>query len=105
MKPQPEETQPPFAARLLRSPSMAPPDSTEDDNKKQLREIAEAVHEIRNALVGNPRLGHRGLFHRVEVVEDRVEKHDRKLLVWGSVLTAAGVTLTFVKDKLDKLFS
>lgn len=71
---------------------------------EQLREIRATQQEIRTALIGNPALGHKGLVHRVEFIETRVEAHDRKLLVWGTTITA-GVTLAvtalqFLKEKL-----
>lgn len=102
MSPAPDETQPPFAVHLLPTPLMPTADHNPGDpsDQKRLQNIEAAVYEIRSALVGNPKLGHRGLFQRVETIEDRVEKHDRKLLVWGTVLTAAGTAATFLKDKL-----
>ncbi len=61
----------------------------------RLGNIEEGLHEIKLALVGNPKLGHRGLVARVELVETKVERHDRKLLVWGAIITAAGTGAAF----------
>ena len=67
---------------------------------EQLREIRATQQEIRTALIGNPSLGHKGLVHRVEFIETRVEAHDRKLLVWGGIVSAAVVTAQFLQEKI-----
>jgi hypothetical protein len=87
-----EETHPPM---LPAAPCMATPDVAE-----QLREIRETQQEIRTALVGNPKLGHKGLVARVETVEQLAERHDRKLLVGGAIVTAAVGLTQFLKDKI-----
>lgn len=68
------------------------------DVAEQLRQIHATQQEIKTALIGNPALGHQGLVTRVERIEERVEKHDRKLLVWGSLVAAAAVAIEFLKD-------
>jgi hypothetical protein len=50
--------------------------------------------------VGNPKLGHKGLVARVETVEQLAERHDRKLLVGGAIVTAAVGLTQFLKDKI-----
>lgn len=55
------------------------------------------IYDIKTALVGN-RFGHRGLVNRMDDMEKKVEHHDRKLLVWGSILVASGTVATFFKD-------
>lgn len=55
------------------------------------------IYDIKTALVGS-KFGQKGLVSRVDAVESRVEHHDRKLLVWGSILVAAGTVATFFKD-------
>lgn len=57
------------------------------------------IYDIKTALIGN-KFGHKGLVTRMDDVEIKTEKHDRKLLVWGSILTAAGTALVFLKDIL-----
>lgn len=65
---------------------------------EQLSIVTDLVHEVRDSIMGNPSMGNKGLASRLEVVEDKTEKHDRKLLVWGSVLIAAGISAQFLKD-------
>ena len=66
----------------------------------RLKSMEDTLHEIKGALVGNPKLGHKGLCQRLETIETRVEAHDRKLLVWGSVITAFLTAFEFLKDRL-----
>lgn len=87
-----DETTPP----MLPAPAcVATPDVAE-----QLREIRDTQQEIRTALIGNPKLGHKGLVARVEAVEQLAERHDRKLLVWGGIVSAAVVTAQFLQEKI-----
>lgn len=59
--------------------------------------IMSDIREIRIALTGN-KLGQRGVFPRLDALETSVERHDRKLLIWGAILSAAGVVVVFLKD-------
>jgi len=74
--------------------------TAEGDQQDRLSNIETAVYEIRSALVGNPKLGHKGIVHRLDAVEVKAEASDRKLLVWGGIAAAAGTALSFAKDKL-----
>lgn len=74
---------------------VATPEVTE-----QLRAIREVQQEIRTALIGNPSLGHKGLVTRVEAVEQLAERHDRKLLVWGGIVSSAVVAAQFLQEKI-----
>lgn len=67
---------------------------------RRLQAMEHTLDEIKGALVGNPKLGHKGLCQRLETIETRVEAHDRKLLVWGSVITAFLTAFEFLKDRL-----
>lgn len=80
---------------LPAAPCLAIPEVTE-----QLRAIRETQQEIRTALIGNPALGHKGLVARVEAVEQLTERHDRKLLVWGGIVSAAVVAAQFLQEKI-----
>jgi len=78
----------------------APSHATPELVSEQLRHIRDTQQEIRLALIGNPSLGHKGLVHRVESIEAKVEQHDRKLLVWGTGITAAITAVQLLKEKI-----
>jgi hypothetical protein len=67
----------------------------------ELREYLEAmrvnIQELTTAITGNA-LGQEGIIPRLDNVETKVDAHDRRFLVWGSILSAAGTALVFVKD-------
>lgn len=63
--------------------------------------IRKELREIKTALIGN-NLGTPGIIPRLAAVEAQGSAHDRKLLVWGSILSAAGVALVFIKDIIKK---
>ena len=90
-KRQTDETTPPML------PS-APCISTEEFGT-HIVTIQSDIREIKNALVGT-RLAPDGIIPRLTTVEETVKGHDRKLLVWGAVLSAAGAVALFVKDFL-----
>lgn len=58
----------------------------------------DGIARVERALVGEPTLGNRGLVHRVDTVEEKVEKHDRKLLVWGSLVATIATAVGLAKD-------
>lgn len=70
----------------------------------ELREVRNAVEEIRAALLGND-FGQKGLVARMKSVEEVTEKHDRKFLTQGTVLAALGVILVFTKDVVLTFFT
>lgn len=80
---------------LPAAPCLATTEVTE-----QLRAIRDTQQEIRTALIGNPALGHKGLIARVEAVEQLADRHDRKLLVWGGIVSAFVVTAQFLQEKI-----
>ena len=67
---------------------------------EQLRAIRETQQEIRTALIGKPELGHKGLVHRVESIEAKVEAHERKIIIWSAGITAAVTALQLLKDRI-----
>jgi hypothetical protein len=67
------------------------------DEMSALHRKLDAIHV---ALVGNPELGHKGLVSRVEVVEGRVDGHDKTMLKWGGVAVGVSLMVTTLKDKL-----
>lgn len=80
-----------------------PPFPRTPDIHPELRTFCEDMRadmqEVKIALVGN-RYGQVGLIKEVAVVKEKVEGHDRKFLVWGSILSFAGTALVFLKDYL-----
>ena len=62
--------------------------------------IEHNVADIKLALIGNPELGHRGLVQRIDDTEKKVEAHDRKLFLWGGIMTFAVALVTLLKEKL-----
>jgi len=65
--------------------------------QERLERMESGIYDIKIALVGNE-FGHKGLIPRLEKLESQTEQHDRKLLVWGSILSAAGLVLVYLKD-------
>jgi hypothetical protein len=66
----------------------------------EFRQVRDDVAEIKSALLGNEHMGHTGIIHRVRALEAEVKAHDRKLMTWTAILTAAGTAAVFLKDKL-----
>ena len=55
---------------------------------------------VERALIGEPTLGNHGIVHRIEIIETKVDRHDRKLMLWGGLAAAAGAAAAFAKDML-----
>lgn len=66
----------------------------------RFEEMRSDVREIKGALLGNEALGHTGLVHRVQALEKQSAAHDKKLVAWTAILTAAGAAAVFLKEKL-----
>ncbi len=100
-------------------PTPGPPCVATSDVAARLDRIEDGMRDIKTALIGNAKLGHRGLVTRVESIEETVaavapraeatakrldaiepmvEQHDRKFLVWGAIATACGAALATAKD-------
>lgn len=58
--------------------------------------LQSSVDRIEKAIIGDEDMGHRGLAHRVEHIEHRVNSHDRKLLQWGAAFAAVGVAASWI---------
>ncbi len=65
--------------------------------QSEITDIKKTVDEIKDAIVGN-KFAPRGIMTRISSVETKLEIHDRKFLVWGALISAAGVLLVFFKD-------
>lgn len=73
------------------------PDITGEELRNHIINLRQDMKEIKVALKGNE-LGTPGVLPRLTNVESKCEAHDRKLLVWGAILTAAGSAAVFLKD-------
>ncbi len=62
----------------------------------EVRQCRKETYEIKLALSGNSRLGHRGLVARLEQVESQVDRFNKKFLVWGGIVTGVCGTLQFL---------
>lgn len=62
------------------------------------QEMRTDMSEVKTALVGNKYQV--GLIPRVDGIEKVQAEHSKKFLVWGSILSAAGTALVFIKDYL-----
>lgn len=73
-----------------------------EDQTRTLHERLDRIEasnaRVERALIGEPSMGNHGIVHRVEVIETKVDRHDRKLMLWGGVATAAGAAAAFAKD-------
>jgi hypothetical protein len=68
--------------------------------QEQFAEVRRDVSAIKAALLGNEALGHTGLVHRVKALEHQSSAHDKKLVAWTAILTAAGGVAVYLKEKL-----
>jgi hypothetical protein len=87
---------------LLSSDSNSPllpasPCITNEDLARKIDRVETVVKSIHISMTGDL-MGNKGVIPRVDTLEDKVEKHDRKLLVWGSMIVAAGAAAEFLKD-------
>lgn len=58
------------------------------------------MQDVKTALVGNKY--QTGIVQRLDAVERTTAEHGRKFLVWGTILSAAGTALVFLKDFISK---
>lgn len=66
----------------------------------QVRTIHEKLDRIERAITGEPHLGHKGLAQRIGDAEAVIAGHDRKLVLWGGVVTGLSVAASYLKTKL-----
>lgn len=66
----------------------------------ELQTIRETLHRIEVAVSGDPKHGHRGLVARVESTEKKQEEHDKKLILWGGIVTGLSIAITHFKLRL-----
>ena len=68
----------------------------------QIRTIHDKLDRIERAISGEPALGHRGLAQRLGDAEAKIDGHDRKLILWGGVVTGISLVLGYVKSTFLK---
>lgn len=73
---------------------------SQDELSARLDKQDALLQSIHTALIGNPALGNRGLVKRVEVIEEKVETHNHKLLAWGGVVTGVVFAISYLKEKI-----
>lgn len=67
---------------------------------ERLERIEYALDEIRGAIVGNRRLGHRGLVQRMQDLEALTASHNLKLVTWAGIIIGMNAVLLFFKYKI-----
>jgi hypothetical protein len=67
---------------------------------ERLDRIERTIGEVKTALVGNARMGHRGIVHRIADVEASVENHNRKLVFATGFLAAFVAAFEIIRHKL-----
>jgi len=73
------------------------PAITDEEVRRHVVRFSRDIADIKVAIMGDE-YGNTGLIPRVASVEKQLDQHDRKLLVWGSILSAAGTVMVFLKD-------
>lgn len=73
------------------------PNCLHPEVQTRLQRMEIGIYDIKTALIGS-KFGNKGLIFRLGEVEVKLEGHDRKLLVWGSVMTAIGAVLIFIRE-------
>lgn len=76
------------------------PNITAEEMAQHFVTLRKQVGEIHNALVGSA-YAPRGLIKRLADIEEQVEAHDRKLVLWSSLIAAFGVAIVWLKDFLS----
>lgn len=69
-------------------------------SSEKFAQFEHKLNDIHRALVGDPQLGHKGIVDRLANVETHVERHNRKLLVWGGTVAGGLAVLEFFKARL-----
>jgi len=68
----------------------------------ELATIKEALHRIEQAIVGDEKMGQRGIVQRLTDLERKIEAHDKKLILWGGIVTGAVFGLTHLREVMLK---
>ena len=68
----------------------------------ELSTIKETLHRIEQAIVGDEKMGQRGIVQRLTDLEKQIAEHDKKLILWGGIVTGCVFALTHFKDRFFK---
>jgi hypothetical protein len=68
----------------------------------ELATIKETLHRIEKAIVGDREMGQRGIVVRLDELEKHIAEHDKKMVLWGGIITGCVFALTHLKDKFFK---
>lgn len=66
----------------------------------EIQSIRDSLHRIEQSLMGDPKMGNRGLVSRIESLESQQGLTEKKLLVWGGIITGASIVITHFKTKI-----
>lgn len=70
---------------------------TNEDLWVVVQRLDTGQREILGALKGN-NLGNKGVLPRLDDIEERQDKQDRKMIKWGGMVAGGAVALTMLKD-------
>lgn len=68
----------------------------------ELATIKETLARIEKAIIGDKEMGQRGIVERLTDLEKQIADHDKKLILWGGIVTGAVFALTHLRDKFLK---
>lgn len=68
----------------------------------ELRTIKDTLARIEKALIGDEEMGQRGIVQRLTDLEKQIADHDKKLVLWGGMVTGIVFALTHLRDKFLK---
>ena len=67
---------------------------------KRLDSQDAVLTRIEKSLTGDPQFGHTGIAQRLSSVENKLDAHDKKLILWGGIVTGASLAMGELKRKL-----
>ena len=68
----------------------------------ELATIKESLHRIEKAIVGDEEMDQLGIVQRLTHLEKQIAEHDKKLVLWGGIITGVVFALTHLRDKFFK---
>lgn len=70
--------------------------SGQNPQDEEMQEFCTQLSEIHSAVVGNKRLGHKGLVTRMEEAEQKLSDHDRHFIVYATGAIVGSAVVGFV---------